>query len=484
MSVAERALRDTEARVTAKALAAERYADREAQKSRADIAGSTNAFCAGEDIALLRPPPPASTAMLRHVKVEQLRMAAAMEQQEQRRQAYQRSLRKKLADKQALELAAKAKARRERAQRDQEREKEAETMRWQEKQLDSLALSVPYGNISPQSSPVGQRSGTRRLNDAIELICSSEAGGGGGDDDDDDDESAFAITEILNRKRPLLRTSSPRPPGYISPAAQRSLSAPSNRPPSSYSSFPSSSAWGGSKPWEQAAGSSFCGRGDEARASSPPSMRAGSSHRSTSTPAVRPPLRHPSARGGPGGGHLRISPRARAAQSYVARINRLLACNRSAASLLFDSSAVDLWVGIDAGYDHFTITSLMLPGYIEVRARRIGNFNGPVAVMMSGPAEIDERPYGSTMLLQGDELLLRAQPHILAQVAHVAAGGRVVLLSGHARESTAFQVKRERQLLFGASAALKRRLLPNLRRMAQTSKAEAARRAYGKRGAR
>jgi len=136
------------------------------------------------------------------------------------------------------------------------------------------------------------------------------------------------------------------------------------------------------------------------------------------------------------------------ASEYAARINKLLGWNRSVASLLFETEAAQLTVGVDATHDSSTVSAMKLPRAVELLSLRrpsAGKERGSVPPSMK--------------LAQGDELIMRAVPHVLVQAA-VLKCGKVVLAGNYAREQMGVKVKRERQALVAAAEDLQRRLRP------------------------
>ena len=147
-----------------------------------------------------------------------------------------------------------------------------------------------------------------------------------------------------------------------------------------------------------------------------------------------------------------VKPKAgKVAVTYAARINALFSGQqRSVGELLFLTEPADLAVGIDAAHDHSTLSALQIMRLVEVTAiKRPGARRPP-----------DVEP--ATKVQMGDELVLRALPHVLASVA-VPKQGKVVLAAKHARDKLARQVKNERAALLGAAEALQRRVLPLVR---------------------
>ena len=136
------------------------------------------------------------------------------------------------------------------------------------------------------------------------------------------------------------------------------------------------------------------------------------------------------------------------ASEYAGRINKLLGWNRSVASLLFETEAAQLTVGVDATHDSSTVSAMKLPRAVELLSLRrpsAGKERGSVPPSMK--------------LAQGDELIMRAVPHVLVQAA-VLKCGKVVLAGNYAREQMGVKVKRERQALVAAAEDLQRRLRP------------------------
>ena len=154
---------------------------------------------------------------------------------------------------------------------------------------------------------------------------------------------------------------------------------------------------------------------------------------------------------------IKAAPRA-AARSYVSRLNHLLATEargggekKSATSLLFNLTPVELSVTIPTPLSGFTITQLQFPKGSVVVIRRL---SAEQKVLEHSP---------QAKLSAGDSLVLRGTPHAVATVAALQ-GGRAVLLKP--KESMAMRVllKDERESLALAAQELHDRLLPRLRR--------------------
>ena len=138
------------------------------------------------------------------------------------------------------------------------------------------------------------------------------------------------------------------------------------------------------------------------------------------------------------------------AKAYASRINDLFGGQRSVGELLFLTEQTELGVCIDAAFDHSTLSALSIMRVVEVVSiKRAGARRPP-----------DVEP--STKVQMGDELMLRATPHVLSTVA-VSKGGKVVLAPKPTREKLSRQVKAERCALLGAAEALQSKVLPLVR---------------------
>ena len=137
-------------------------------------------------------------------------------------------------------------------------------------------------------------------------------------------------------------------------------------------------------------------------------------------------------------------------KAYAARINDLFGSRRSCGELLFLTEPCELAITIDAAHDHTTLSALQILRLVDVVGLKRNGARRPP----------DLEP--SLKMQMGDELTLRALPHVLSTVA-VSKGGKVVLAPKHARDKLARQVRAERAALLAAAEALQAKLLPLVR---------------------
>ena len=150
-----------------------------------------------------------------------------------------------------------------------------------------------------------------------------------------------------------------------------------------------------------------------------------------------------------------------AAKLYASRINRLFGWSHSPAALLFNTKPADLVVHIDASHDHATLSALAIGRGVTVVA--IKRPNSRVALLDVVP---------SVKVAMGDQMTLRAPPHVLVALATLKAG-RPVLAPRHARNALAPIVRAERQTMMAAAEALQKRLTPLMRTRAEESRLHA-----------
>ena len=94
--------------------------------------------------------------------------------------------------------------------------------------------------------------------------------------------------------------------------------------------------------------------------------------------------------------------------------------------LLFLTEPCELAITIDAAHDHTTLSALQILRLVDVVGLKRNGARRPP----------DLEP--SLKMQMGDELTLRALPHVLSTVA-VSKGGKVVLAPKHARDKLARQ---------------------------------------------
>ena len=150
---------------------------------------------------------------------------------------------------------------------------------------------------------------------------------------------------------------------------------------------------------------------------------------------------------------IKAAPRA-AARAYVSRIQCILPeAKLSAASLLFDSKVTELSVRIPKSMVGFTIVQLRLP-------------KGAIVVVSRHNAEGKEQDLGPQQKFnEGDELVLKGKPHVLAMhVAGASHSHAPTLLKPMEVEGMRSSLAGEREALVLAAQELHDRLLPCVRR--------------------
>lgn len=138
------------------------------------------------------------------------------------------------------------------------------------------------------------------------------------------------------------------------------------------------------------------------------------------------------------------------AKAYASRINDLFGGQRSVGELLFLTEPTQLNVCIEAAFDHSTLSALQIMRLVDI-----------VAINRKG-ARRQPDIEASTKVQMGDELTLRAAPHVLAAVA-MSKGGKLVLAPKPTREKLSRQIKAERTALLAAAEALQAKVLPLVR---------------------
>ena len=158
---------------------------------------------------------------------------------------------------------------------------------------------------------------------------------------------------------------------------------------------------------------------------------------------------------------VKACPRA-AAKAYQAKVNAIIGTKRSACSLLFDVTPMELPMLITPPFGGFTIKQLSLPkGTVTV-----------VSVRRPGVKRLMD-PGASLKVQPGDELIMRGVPHALACVGE-PKGGRIELVKSKVALAIRAKLNAERESLRLAAEELQARLRPHaLRRMAADREARA-----------